>query len=179
MEEENKKVKFKFLSNLKSKLKINKKLALSLAVVLALVCFALFASSLFSSSNKTETKQASDQTSYEVFVEQRLSNIINSIKGLSGAKVYVSVGQSPEIIYATDQTDSASTLTSSKSGQSIVFSKNGTKSEPVIISTKYPEIKGILIVCKGITPKMNLDLTNCLSLVLNVPISCIQIMEGK
>ncbi|MCR5553428.1 MAG: hypothetical protein K6F08_01650 [bacterium] len=163
------------LKELLSKLKLSKKAMFSLCAVLFLIVIAIFATS-FKSTNKIseKTKTETAVSSYQTFIEGRLVNIISSIKGLDNVKVYVSVGSSPEIVYATDKSSD-----STKNGETIVFSKNSSQTTPVIISEKYPEILGVLIVCKGITQKLNLDLTNSLSLVLNVPISCIQILEGK
>ncbi|MBO4570077.1 MAG: hypothetical protein J5689_02565 [Clostridia bacterium] len=163
------------LKELLAKFKLNKKAMFSLCAILFLIVIALFTTSL-NSTNKTseQTKDETANLSYQTFVEERLVNIISSIKGLDNVKVYVSVGSSPEIVYATDKN-----IDSTKTGETTVFSKNSSQTTPVIISEKYPEILGVLIVAKGLTQKINLDLTNSLSLVLNVPISCIQILEGK
>ena len=163
------------LKELLAKFKLNKKAMFSLCAILFLIVIALFTTSL-NSTNKT-SEQTKDETvnfSYQTFVEEGLVRIISSIKGLDNVKVFVSVGSSPEIVYATDKN-----IDSTKTGETTVFSKNSSQTTPVIISEKYPEILGVLIVAKGLTQKLNLDLTNSLSLVLNVPISCIQILEGK
>ena len=163
------------LKELLARLKLNKKAMFSLCAVLFLVVIALFTTS-FKTTNKPSEQTKIEQTvsSYQTFVEERLVNVISSIKGLDNVKVYVSVGSSPEIVYASDKTSD-----STKNGETIVFSKSSSQTNPVIISEKYPEILGVLIVAKGLTQKLNLDLANSLSLVLNVPISCIQILEGK
>ena len=172
--------KAKWFLKLREKIAGNRKVSYVIVILLIALVLILFVSSFFKTnqnSNTTNNYSTSiSDNSFESFMEDRLSRVLNSVKGISSVKVFVSVESSNIVNYAKDVvTDS----NNSKNGETIVFSKNGTKTEPVIISLTYPEIKGVLVVAKGITPKTNLELTNCLSLVLNIPLSSIQIMEGK
>ena len=171
--------KFFNFKTLLTKLKQNRKAAFCVAAILFLVLIAIFASAFNKNQSVTQTQTLTSESadsfgSYEEFVEKRLTTILNSVKGISNVKVYISVGSTPKIVYAQSEPTSNQT-----NGTSVIFTKSGTTQTPVIISKTYPEIVGVLIVCKGLTQKLNIDLTNSLSLVLNVPVGCIQIMEGK
>jgi|GEM_PF-6714998 len=175
MPEENKKFSLKNL--FKFKLNLSKKTAYILCGVLFAIMIVIFSSTFF--SNKT-AKQATgtptvSEGSYEEFVEGRLSTILNSVKGLNNVKVYVSVDATPQIVYLSESSSNASGIL----GESIVLSKNGTQSSPVIALKTYPEIKGVLVVARGVTARSKLELANTLSLVLNVNLSSIEILEGK
>ena len=176
--------KFKILnifSGLKlPKLKNNKKFYVSIVCLLSILVLAIFLSSFKTTTQKATTQNSQILTTTQDYVtetENRLKNILTSVKGISDVKVYLSVSSTPEFVYATDKNSQNS---SNAENNSVVFSKNGTATSPVLVKTIYPEINGVLIVAKGAgEAKMKLMLCDCLSSVLNVPTSCIQILEGK
>lgn len=163
--------------------KFNKKIALCVAGILCFVVIGIFISS-FSSSKKTESASSSQEITvtgqdYVLYMEERLSKIINSIKGISNAKVFLNVDSSPKITYAEDKTETENngnkTVTTS-----IVFNKDGTVTTPVVVVTTYPEIVGLLIVANGAGDvKTQLMLSDTISAVLGIPSSRIQILEGR
>ena len=178
-----KKIFFGFLNFFKKKLKANKpnkKFAFILCAVLFFIVAIIFISSF--KTNKTEavsTEQPSTIASFSEYTESRLSNIINSISGVSNAKVYISLSSSPEIIYAKDVTENNNNGSIIKT-ESIIFSKAGTQTSPCVVKTNYPKINGVLVVARGVSSaKTKLTLANCLSAVLNVPVASIEILEGK
>ena len=174
---------FKFLSFLKNnkliKITKNKKAYVAIVCLLSLIVFAIFFSSVGSkkANNNTVEQPSSSTVDFVSETEARLKTILSSVKGISDVNVYISVSSTPIFCYATDTTSQNG---SNQETSNIVFSKSGTSTTPVLVKTIYPEIKGVLIVAKGAgEAKVKLMLCDCLSSVLNVPASCIQILEGK
>ena len=147
-----------------------------LVVGLSLNCFK----SLGTNKTKSQTiTQTSSAKNYIENLEERLSSLVSGVSGVSGARVFISVDSSPKIIYATDEqkTENGGNITSSSS---ITFIKDGTQTQPVVVMTQYPEIKGVLIVARGVgDPRVRLSLSDAFSAVLHIPASNIQILEGR
>lgn len=164
----------------------NKKFLLCIAGILFLIIIGIFVSSFSSGSqSKTQTLKNASNTAlgsgkeYVTDVENRLSTILNSVKGISNVEVFISVNSSPKITYAEDITESENNGNKTVKS-SIVLSKDGTITTPVVIVEYYPEITGILIVAKGAGDvKTKLMLADTISAVLRIPSSCIQILEGR
>lgn len=160
-----------------SKLKVCVLCVLVLLVVgLALNCFKSIGTGKLKSSPTSESVSAK---SYIENLESRLSSLVSGVSGVSCARVFVSVDSSPKIIYATDEqkTENGGNIVSSSS---ITFIKDGTQTQPVVVMTQYPEIKGVLIVAKGVgDPRIKLSLSDALSAVLHIPASNIHILEGR
>ena len=159
----------------------SKKTALIIAFILFVIVLVIFITS-FKQQGNGSVKKASNESvasSYHTELENRLVNILNSVSGVSNAKVFISLSSSPEIIYAQDITENDNGSSNIKTS-SIVFSKAGTQITPCEIKINYPKILGVLIVAKGVSDvKTKMTLTNCIGAVLNVPISCVEILEGK
>ena len=174
---------FNFFKRTKNKpQKAFNKWAIIIACVLFLVVLVIFFDSFKSKDNaKTNASSASviDVSSFAEYTENRLSSIINSISGITNAKVYLSFSGSPEVVYAEDFSENSNNGSIIKTS-SIVFSKSGTATTPCVVKTNYPKILGVLVVAKGVKDaKTKLMLENCLSAVLSVPIASIEILEGK
>jgi len=174
---------FNFFKRDKTKQKsVFNKWAIIISCVLFLVILIIFFDS-FKSKNKTENPiieaNCEGISSYSENTEKRLSSIINSISGISNAKVYLSFTNSPEVVYAEDFSENSNNGSIIKTS-SIVFSKSGTQTMPIIVKTNYPKINGVLVVAKGVSnAKTKLMLNSCLSAVLGVPVANIEILEGK
>lgn len=112
-----------------------------------------------------------DALEYSNQVGANLQNVINNIKGISNAKVVVVVQQSPKIEYLTEQSDK---------GSAVVYVKNGSAYQPVIVTQFLPQITGVLVVANGVSNlQTKNNLINAISSVYNLNISCIDILEGK
>lgn len=144
------------------------------------ICLLCICAVVFSNFSKDDTKTTSQtQTNIQTFdaleyasqVSGTLCEIINNISGISNAKVVVVVNQSPTYKYLTEDTSS---------GVGVVYLKNGSTSQPLVVTQFLPEITGILVVAKGVENlQLKNNLLNAISAVYNVNISCIDILEGK
>ena len=89
--------------------------------------------------NKTLESDLVLSDEYEHYVENKIENIVNSINGISEAKAFVYTKGSIEIIYAEDKEikTSGGDNRSLTELQSIVFTKDGTKTSAVVIKKNY------------------------------------------
>lgn len=172
---------------LKSKFLSNKKIQLSIACLLALIIALIAFSGSGDSSSKNESNTAnniesgSSGASYEEVIEDRIESIVNSIGGITEANAFVYTKGSIEIIYGED----VEIKTSGSSGESVVeskaiaFSKDGSTTSAVIVTKKYPEIEGVLVVAKGADDeKKRIMIINALASVLGININSIEVLAG-
>ena len=170
----------------KSKILSNKKVQLAVAAVLSFVLLLICFNDNNHALTKSESEEAleSDITTsedYEINVENRIVNIVNSINGISDAKVFVYTKSSVEIIYAEDKEvkTSGAENGSSTELESIVFSKDGTKTSAVVIKKNYPKIEGVLVVAKGANDeKKRIMIINALATVLDINITDVEVLAG-
>ncbi len=183
--ENNNKSKFKFLDKFKE-IKTNKKVLYLISILLVVVIFCLFVSSL----NKTKSKDNSNsslntnnKSLYLIYAKQtedRLVNVLSSVKGLSNVKVFINISQSPKITYLSEQKNSSSQSSSGLLTNTIILAKDGTLTYPIVVLEELPKIEGVLIVAGGAgDPKKKLEIVNIISSVLGVNVSCIEVLEGK
>ena len=162
----------------KIKQKIPLKKNTFIAICVGLICVIVLFFSFPKSKNKSQTNTNQPSTNYTFDaleyanqVSKNLQDIINNVSGITNAKVVVVVKQSPIFEYLTekDNTDG-----------SVVYYKNSSNYQPVVVTQFLPEIQGILIVAKGVSNlQIKNNLLNAVSAVYNLNISCIDILEGK
>ena len=170
----------------KSKVLSNKKIKLALAVVLSFIVLLICLNgrdggSVEKEDNKTLESDLVLSDEYEHYVENKIENIVNSINGISEAKAFVYTKGSIEIIYAEDKEikTSGGDNGSLTELQSIVFTKDGTKTSAVVIKKNYPPIEGVLVVAKGVNDeKKRIMIINALATVLDVNITDIEVLAG-
>ncbi len=170
----------------KSKILSNKKVQLAVAVVLSFVLLLICFNTSESASTNSEINEVLESNmamseNYEVGVEGRIVNIVNSINGISDAKAFVYTKGSIEIIYAEDKEIKTSGGENGNSTEleSIVFSKDGTKTAAVVIKKNYPKIEGVLVVAKGADDeKKRIMIINALATVLDINITDIEVLAG-
>ena len=150
---------------------------------LLVVLIAFGGNSGTAEQNNAENKSQvqNDSLSYEYDIEHRIESIVNSISGVSEASAFVYTKGSVEVVYGED----SSTKLSSEDGSalsetsSVVFSKDGTKTVPVIIKKNYPIIEGVLVVAKGADDeKKRIMIINALASVLGININSIEVLAG-
>ncbi len=122
--------------------------------VVAAILFVIVIAVVFFTFNGKGTEETKTDTEYYVAaLEKKLEKAISGIDGIKKVNVVISVSGAVEKLYQTDEksvTENGKTTVTT----STVFSGG----KPVQIGEKYPEITGILVVCKGansVTDKMN------------------------
>lgn len=127
----------------------NKKLKIIVAVgLIGIILISM--SDLTSPKQKEQSadKNEKDYYSYVDNLESKLTNIISSIDGVGECKVMITLENTNESVYATDnesKTDDDSLDT--KDEYVIYDSENGEA--PVLIKEYMPTVQGVTVVCSG------------------------------
>lgn len=106
-------------------------------------------------NNDDEQLGSSDE--YVVALENKLKSLISNINGAGDAKVMITLETNGKSVYANSEKSSSNSNKdkdgSEQSSQSlekeVTVIESGGSDEPLIISEIMPEIKGVVIVCKG------------------------------
>ena len=156
-------------------------IAVGLAVVLALIYFTFL-----TPKNKNEEIQDSqiDITStnfsssseYTDYIENKLKNVITSVKGVGDAKVVVTLEKGFEYIYVTEE----ETKTSSNGTTIKTISVVMVDGQPVIKEEIYPVLKGIVVVADGADEvSVRMNILSIIQTIVDLDNSKINILSGN
>lgn len=155
-------------------------------IVLGLAGIVLIFLSSFVSCEKTDsTSRVKEEISVDEYrskIENNLKDIVSSIEGSGKTKVLVTVENSTETVYATEQKKNKES-TEDKSNGEITKKKESDDSEVHYITVKdsngsekalsvtqvQPTIKGVVVVCDGGNdPNVQQRITNAVTTALNI-----------
>jgi len=113
--------------------------------IIATVLFVAVIAVAFVSFGKSDkTSGLSETENYVGRIESRLEKAISGIDGVKKVNVVVSVNGAVEKVYQKDE------KTVSENGKTTVTTSTVfSGGKPIEIGEKYPEVSGILVVCKG------------------------------
>ena len=179
------KLKLSFINigdRLKSK---SNKIKIFISALLILIILLIFFSS-FKTGKKTNNVETINNASWMEYCEKqenRLKYVLGQIKGLENVNVFIMTESSPTIKYL-EETKTENVVkeqnTTTSIETKIVMSKDGSMTTPVVVVEVLPKITGVLIVAKGVNnSKLKATLINSVSAILDVKVSCIEILEGK
>lgn len=143
--------------------------------VIAIILFAAVLVIAFVSfgTNKTSEASQTDTEKYVSVTEKRLEDALIKIDGVKRVKAVISVNGAIEQVYQTDEksvTENGKTTVTT----STVFSGG----KPILIGVKYPEITGVLVVCKGADDiGVRMDVLNAVRTILNVSCDKVRIIS--
>lgn len=133
--------------------------------------------------------KSSDVVEIETQYETDLTELLEKISGVSAVEVMVNLDATNEQIYEknliigtqtteeTDQNGGERNIEDTTEEQQIVIVRQGDDEVPLLIQTKKPEIRGVLVVAKGVEHLETKQwVTEAVSRVLDVPIHRISIM---
>lgn len=157
---------FKIREKISQKLKSSPKAAVYLAVA-ALCALALI---IMKPSDKQENEpvqvpeepERSLGSDYAESLAEELEEIISRIRGVGEVRVMLTLEGTEEKIYAEDTSESDS----KQDAKTVVI---GSK-EALLKATKYPEVRGVLVVCDGGgKPSVKEKVVNAVATVLDIP----------
>lgn len=133
--------------------------------------------------------KSSDVAEIETQYETDLTDLLEKISGVSAVEVMVNLDATNEQVYEknliigtqtteeTDQNGGERNIEDTTEEQQIVIVRQGEDEVPLLIQTKKPEIRGVLVVAKGVEHLETKQwVTEAVSRVLDVPIHRISIM---
>ncbi len=135
---------------------------------------------VFKASKSDKPKDSIDD--YEKEYENQLKEILETIIGVDDVSVVVNVDATSLKVYeknksnkntTTEETDKEGgkrSVTDQSSEEEIVMIKNGDKETPVVVQTKKPDIRGVLVVAQGVdNVQIKQTIIEAVTRVLDVP----------
>lgn len=98
---------------------------------------------------------------YAAGLERRLEDALSNMADVGKVKVMITLKSSRELVVeketpvnrsATTETDAqggSRTVNTSEMGENVVYSTDGSSSEPYVVKSLAPEIEGVLVVAEG------------------------------
>ncbi|NEU29602.1 stage III sporulation protein AG [bacterium LRH843] len=143
----------------------------------------------------TKAREASDSYSmedYEIRYENQLREVLEQVVGLSDVSVMINLAETERSIYEkntntkkqnTDETDregGTRKVEDESRDEQLVIIRNGDKEEPILTYKEKPEIRGVLVVAKGVeNAQIKGWVVEAVSRVLDVPSHRVSVMPKK
>ena len=171
-----------YLKNLKV-VKDNKKVSLIIIAGFAAILW-IFVSELNFGNEKTKKAEICNELStseYCDYLEGKVAEIIESIDGAGNAKVMITLSETTEYIYATNDKDTrknTDTTDDLKYENDYVIIEKDNNDTGLLIKTIEPKVRGVAIVCDGgDNSKVQNEIYSAVSAVLNISSSRISISK--
>ena len=144
--------------------------------------------------SETDTKKVDDNKSsykvedYEKQMETELENILSEVNGAGQVKVMLTIESGQENIYACQEKTSQDEQSTAgeKNGRrstyenEVVMVTTGSEKQALVEKTMQPAVQGVVVVCQGADNiKVTSDITNAVSVVLNIPSNRICVIKMK
>ncbi len=130
--------------------KDGKKIKIIVAVGLVGILL-IFTSEIFSNDHSKSSKSnenSFDYVQYTNELENKLNETISSIDGVGECKVMITLENSSENVYATDNEIKNSENTINQKDEYVIYnSQNGET--PVLIKEYFPRVQGVTVICTG------------------------------
>ncbi len=127
---------------------------------------------------------------YEEILEKRLTEALSDMADVGRVKVMITLKSSRELVVeketpvnrsATTETDSqggSRTVNTSELGESVVYSTDGSSSEPYVVKSIVPEIEGVLVVAEGAgSGKVNHTITEIVQALFDVEAHKVKVVK--
>lgn len=164
-------------------IKNNKKMSLVIFVGFLAIVLIFISELDFEESEKEEIVDSSQMSTSEYcdFLENKVEEIIESIDGAGETKVMITISETTEYIYATnDRNERKNTETSNDTtGENdYVIIEKDSNDTGLLIKTIEPKVRGIAVVCEGgDNSTVQNQIYSAVSAVLNISSSRISISK--
>ena len=124
-----------------------------------------------STSQPTQPSPQEELEQYQSYLEGRVRTLCESVSGVSGVTVAVTLSGNFEDIYATELIDG---------NEEYVIVGSGSNASALYISRLAPEIAGIGVVCRGGgNSDVRQELTSLICAAFHIPSNRVYIAEAK
>lgn len=172
------------LKNLINKVKIDKKTAMFLVAGLTAILIIFLSEINSSGSKEKEISINSDENTsvtYCEYLEDKIQEIVESIEGAGEAKVMITLSETTEYIYATNDRDTRKNSENSEDStfeNDYVIIENNNNDAGLLIKTIEPKVRGVAVVCEGgHDSSVQRQIYSAVSAVLNISTSRISITK--
>lgn len=171
------------LKNILNKLKIDKKTALFVVIGFTAIMI-IFLSELGNTGKEEDTVFNTEEmasVTYCEYLEEKVKEIVESIDGAGEARVMITLSETTEYIYATNDKDtrkSSDTDDDSTFENDYVIIENNSNDTGLLIKTIEPKVRGVAVVCEGGNDStVQRQIYSAVSAVLNISTSRISISK--
>lgn len=126
-------------------------------------------------TDKLESDEAQSVSEYEISLEERLSDLLESIDGAGKVRVMITLDCGDESVYATESKSSDS----STEKNYVIVDSNGDD-EGLLLKVSKPQVRGVAVVCEGADlPQVRQEITGAITAVLGVSTNRVNIAKMK
>ena len=181
-----------YLETLKNITKSKEKKIENIILIIVLLVIILVSSKyIFSSEsddksneiNINNSKEQIEQETYNKYghsdLEEKLSNILSEISGISDVSVMVtySTDTKQNIAYNTKEVEKSGEKTTEKN---VAYNEEGSTKNAIVETVEMPKIDGVIVVAKGAnTVEIRSKIASAISALTNVAVYKIQIFEKE
>lgn len=168
------------LSVLIKKIKLDKKTIIML-IAGFLIIIILFVSELDFESEKEDVKSELSDEEYCNYLENKIKHFIERIDGAGKTEVIITLAETTEYIYATDDKDIRKNNSNSDDStieKDYVIIENDNNDVGLLIKTIEPKIRGVAVSCEGgDNVKVQQQIYSTIEAILNIKTSSISISK--
>lgn len=143
------------ISDIFSSIKKDKKTLMIILIGIVGIIFLIISNYSVSDNIDSNEDNISDNVTHTVSVdeieqklENRLIQLISSVKGVGNVHVMVTVASAGEYVYAENKQYNSDSDSSSSDTEIVIYEQNDTETG-LIISIRSPDVLGVAIVCEG------------------------------
>lgn len=124
---------------------------IKIIVAIGLIGIILISTSDFfdnDKSKKTNDTNTFDYVEYNKTLESKLTDIMSSIDGVGRCNVMITLENSAESIYATDNEIKTDNNSLNKKDEYVLYNTDNGET-PVLLKEKLPRVQGVTVICDG------------------------------
>ncbi len=138
----------------------------------------IFASEAFGGKPKKETVTNKEYVSYSSEIEEKLAGLISSVDGAGKTKVFLTIEESEEYVYAQDFSSNKKDEGQQNEEKEYVIVDGTNGKDGLLVKTVNPKIRGVAIVCEGgDDPTVQQRIYSCVSASLGISTARISISK--
>lgn len=177
---------FNYFTNIKEKFMLlcgkNKKLFILVLILFVSICLSIALFPTGSSSKKSENKELSVQLEgldYSSIIESKIETMLLNLSEIEKVDVMVVCDSTEYYEYLKNIDETKNDNNSVTRHEEVVFQKDGSNAQPIIVTSKMPKIVGVWIILNSVSASTKLVITNSIKSVLNIDESCISILQER
>ncbi len=139
-------------------------------------------------NNNSYENQDIRLSDYKISLEKELSEILETIHGVSSVSVMITLVDTGETYYATTESvdeknsnnGNANEKSTQENGTLVLKNDSGGGQSPIQLKNRLPKISGVLVTAKGVdVPAVETRVISAVRAVLDVPIHRVQVLSKQ
>lgn len=132
------------------------------------------------SKKQTQGNMPEATEAFQVSTEEKLAEILSSIKGAGNVKVMLTIQAGEEYFYQADTNATQSDATSSTTTDTVILTDKNRTQSPLIRQILGPKYQGAIILCTGANdPSVKLSIIDAVSKITGLGSDKISVLELK